>query len=851
MSASPDDSQLLHERYAPPGDAYDELCLAPGMPRPHWAGVMESLEALGRDGLLARAAEARRLLRDNGVTYNVYSDPQGMERPWPLDPLPLLMDSGEWAGIETGLIQRAELLNLVLRDLYGPRTLIRKGLLPPELVFGQPGFLHACDDLPLPEHALSLYASDLARGPDGQLWVLGDRTQVPSGAGYALENRVVLSRVFPSLYRDAGVHRLTGFFQALRARLAALSPRRDVEPRVVLLSPGPLNETWFEHVYLAGYLGYTLVQGQDLVVSGGRVWLRSLGGLEPVDVILRRVDDAFCDPLALNQDSRLGVAGLLEAVRRGRVAVANPLGSGLLESPALAAFLPAIARHFLGQDPLLPGVQTWWCGERLGRAHVLANLERLVVRSVDRSEAAGRPVFAALLSRAERDALGARIQAHPERYVGQDQVSLSTVPVLAEDGGLEARHGAVRAFLCAREDDYVVMPGGLTRVAGRAGDMVVSNQEGGLSKDTWVLASEPEPVAGPVLSEGLAEGSVLGMQASLPSRVAENLFWLGRYAERAEATLRLLRVALKRRRLAQELPAPHEDAALHTLLRTLTHLTTCYPGFVGPGASERLAAPEAELCALITDAQRPGSLRFTLNALFQSAYALRDRVSGDSWRVLAALRDQTRGLNCPASKDPEQLREPMDEVVTRLLALAGLAQESTLRQTGWLFLDAGRRLERALLLSNLLRATLVARHESVAEGLLLEAVLAWGESLAAYRTGHRAPPEPSRVLDLLLLEPANPRSLMFQLEHLEQHVRALPDQPGSGRLSAAARPLVEALSALRLAESPTLARVDGDSGLRRDLDQLLSRQVYLLSQASEALVAQYFAFAHSQHPLQS
>jgi len=849
MSVSPDQQQL-QEHYAPPGGAYDELCVAPGTPRTHWAGVMDSLESLGRDGLLARAAEARRLLRDNGVTYNVYSDPQGMERPWPLDPLPMLMDSGEWAGIETGLTQRAELLNLLLKDLYGPRTLIRQGILPPELVFGQQGFLHACDGLPLPDHALTLYASDLARDPDGQLWVLGDRTQVPSGAGYAMENRVVLSRVFPSLYRDAGVHRLTGFFQALRTRLTALSPRRGEEPRVVLLSPGPLNETWFEHVYLAGYLGYTLVQGEDLVVSGGRVWLRSLGGQEPVDVILRRVDDAFCDPLELNQNSRLGVPGLLEAVRRGRVAVANPLGSGLLESPALAAYMPAIGRYFLGQEPQLPTVSTWWCGDKLGRDHVLSQLDRLVVRSVDRSEAAGRPVFGALLSRAEREALRTRIQAHPERYVGQEQINLSTVPVLSEEGGLEARHGAVRAFLCARQDDYVVMPGGLTRVAGRDGGMVVSNQEGGLSKDTWVLASEPEPIAGPIFSEGLAEGSVLGMQASLPSRVAENMFWLGRYAERAEATLRLLRVTLKRRRLAQELPAAHEDAALHTLLRALTHMTTCYPGFVGQGALDRLASPEAELCALITDAQLPGSLRFTLNALFQSAYALRDRVSGDSWRVLSALREQTRGLNCPPQGDPEQLREPMDEVVTRLLALAGLAQESTLRQTGWVFLDAGRRLERALLMVSQLRATLVARHEPVAEGLLLESLLAWGESLAAYRTGHRNPPEPRRVLDLLMLEPSNPRSLMFQLERLEEHVQALPDQPASGRLSPVGRPLLEAITALRLAEARSLCQLDEGSGVRAALDQLLSRQGYLLGQAADALLAQYFAFAHSQQPLQ-
>ncbi|OOG24606.1 hypothetical protein B1C78_08370 [Thioalkalivibrio denitrificans] len=847
MSATPDDSRFLHERYAPPEGVYDELCAAPGAPRPHWTGIMESLEGLGREGLLTRADEARRLLGETGVTYNVYSDPRGAERPWPLDPVPLLMDSGEWARVETGLVQRTELLNLTLRDLYGPRHLIRRGILPPDLVFGQLGFLHACDNLPLPEQALTLYACDLARGPDGQLWVLGDRAQAPSGAGYALENRVVLSRVFPSLYRQAGVHRLTGFFHALRQRLASLSPRQDAEPRVVLLSPGPLNETWFEHVYLAGYLGYTLVQGEDLLFSGGRVWLRSLGGPEPVDVVLRRVDDVYCDSLELHQDSRLGVAGLVEAVRRGQVAVANPLGSAVLESPALSAFLPAIGRYFLGQDPELPSVDTWWCGDPGGLEHVLANLERLVVRRVDGPGRSSRPVFGALLSGQELEALRTRIRAHPGRYVGQEQIALSTAPVLAEDGAFEARHAALRAFLCAREDDYLVMPGGLTRVAGRPGDMVVSNQEGGLSKDTWVLSSEPEPASGPLAA--IPEGPAVGMQSSLPSRVAENLFWMGRYAERAEGTLRLIRGVLKRRRQARDLSGPHEQAALDALLRALTHLTTCYPGFVGEGGGERLTAPESEILSLITDGERPGTLRFTLSSLFQAAYALRDRVSGDSWRVLASLREQSRNLVADAATDPEELRDNLDEVVTRLLALSGLAQESTIRQTGWVFLDTGRRLERAQLTVNLLRATLVARQEFMAESLLMEAVLAWGESLTAYRTGHRAPPEMSGVLDLMLQESANPRALLFQLERLDEHVRKLPEPGSGGRVSSLARPVLEALMTLRLADPDALVQADPDSGVRGALDQLLARQSHLLHETAEALVAQYFAFAHSQHAL--
>ena len=347
----------LSREYRPLSGHYDEMCTDDGGLRPHWQYVVRALEALGTMELDRRWNEVRRLLHENGVTYNIYDEPQPTERLWPLDPIPVLLTSAEWSVIEHGLIQRAELLDLILADLYGPRRLIRSGSLPAELIFAHPGFLRPCDGLGAGNRRrLLLYAADLARTPDGRMWIIGDRAQAPSGAGYALENRTVLSRVFPSLYRDSHVHRLALFFRAVRATLHELNPRGQDDPRVVLLTPGPENEAYFEHAYLASYLGYPLVHGGDLTVHDERVWLKALDGPRLVDVILRRVDDDYCDPLELRPGSLLGTAGLLQAARVGQVGIANPLGSGVLEHPALMAFLPALARELLGR---ICGCRPW------------------------------------------------------------------------------------------------------------------------------------------------------------------------------------------------------------------------------------------------------------------------------------------------------------------------------------------------------------------------------------------------------------------------------------------------------------------------------------------------------------
>jgi uncharacterized circularly permuted ATP-grasp superfamily protein len=618
--------------YESTGGAFDETVSLDGGIRPHWRDFFDQMDTIGLAEVQRRWEEAQYLIRENGVTYNVYGDPHGMERPWELDPIPLLISSDDAAKVETGLIQRAKLLDLLLGDLYGRQTLLTSGVLPPDLVFGNPGYLRPCCGIKLPsDRYLHLYAADLARSPDGSFCVLRDRAQAPSGAGYALENRIVLSRMLPETFRDCRVHRLAPFFRTLRQTLSSIAPSGRENPRVVLLTPGPFNETYFEHAFLARYLGYTLVEGGDLTVRDNRVYLKLLGGLQPVDVILRRLDDDFCDPLELRGDSFLGVSGLLQAVRAGTVAVANGLGSGLIESPAILAYLPAICRHLLGEDLMLPSVPTWWCGVPASRNHVLENLSRMVIKPTFH-DPKGRPIFGGNLDAAARAELAEKIRARPAAYVAQEQLLPSTTPVLIGDE-LRPRHILIRSFLTPSGSSFAVMPGGLTRVAAAEGSLIVSMQSGSGSKDTWVIST------GPVSPFSLLSPTVLPVELSrdggdLPSRAADDLFWLGRYAERAEGTSRLLRAIFIR---LTEKSGLMDVPELPALLRALSEQTKTEPGFLGSGADDRIAAPLEELFSILFDEDRPGSLASTIDSLHRVAGRVRDRISLDMWRTLMSL----------------------------------------------------------------------------------------------------------------------------------------------------------------------------------------------------------------------
>ena len=529
------------------GRAYDELSADGVTPRPHWARIMKSFRAIGPEELGRRWERAERRIRENGITYNIYGDPLGANRPWKIDIVPFLIPAEEWRFLEAGIVQRARLLSRILEDLYGSQELLVNGCFPAELLFANPAFLRPLVGVRVPAHSyLHMLAVDLARSPDGQWWVLSDRTQAPSGSGYALENRTIVSDVLPDIFRKLNVQRLAPFFRAQRDALASLSKRNN--PRIVLLTPGPHNETYFEHSYMARYLGFTLVAGADLTVRDRSVYLKTVDGLERVDVILRRVDDSFCDPLELRSDSLLGVPGLVDAVVAGNVVVANALGSGLIETSAIMPFLPGLSKHLFGEKLKLPSVATWWCGQPYALDWVLNHLDSVVVKPALPSRGA-EPVFGAELNQAEKGKFAEKLRAHPHEYVAQEQVVLSSAPVW-DNGHFHSRSVVLRAYVLNTGNGWTAIPGGLVRVADSEGS-VVSMQRGGHSKDAWVLWDGPvdkfsllRPRNEPVVLRRELPG--------VPSSVADNVFWLGRYVERAESTARIVRCMASRVRRANE-----------------------------------------------------------------------------------------------------------------------------------------------------------------------------------------------------------------------------------------------------------------------------------------------------------
>jgi uncharacterized circularly permuted ATP-grasp superfamily protein/uncharacterized alpha-E superfamily protein len=839
-------SGSIAQFYAPRLEAYDEMYAGEGRVLPHWQVLMQELDQLGREGLERRHLEAQRLLRENGVTFNIYDGLRGMARPWELDPIPLFISAEEWSVIEAGLVQRAELLNLVLADIYGPQQLLKEGLLPPELVFGHAGFQRSCvGTIKAGNRSLTICSSNLARGPDGRMWVIDDRAQSPSGAGYALENRMVMTRIAPVLFRDCHVRRLAGFFQPFRDRLASLAPQNREDPRIVVLTPGPYSPSYFEHAYLANYLGYTLVQGDDLSVRDGRVWLKSLEGLHQVDVILRRVDDAYCDPLELREDSRLGVTGLMQSARLGHVAIANPIGSCVLENPGLLAFLPGIAKHFFGEDLKLPSVATWWCGQESERRFVLENLEKLVIKTIHRTRGY-RSIFGAQLTQAEQAELRERILHKPYLYTGQEMVSFSTAPSLV-NGQVEPRHAILRSFLVAGEDGYVAMPGGLTRISSREGELVVSNRAGGLSKDAWVLSNEPVEYVS--LWRQPKQDQVLQFRTEpLPSRAADNLFWAGRYVERAEGTARLLRAIYLLRRELRDANGGMTISYLHNLLRALTHVTGTYPGFVDKDAEKLLKNPRPELRSLLQNASRVGSLTSTLQAFGQVAMTVRDHWPTEIWRIIDAIRqDWADDEEIPGTGN-YRTQDRLDHLIMQLVAFSGLTAESMTREAGWLLLDIGRRLERALGLISLVRATLVPGMDDAMKRQLMETVLVICDSLNTYRRRYHSYMHLPTVLELILMDPHHPRSLAYQLDCLQRHVAELPRTQVSYRLGDDERAVLEAFTSLRLADAVELSRIGEEDGYCKGLEELLSGQTENLWQLSEVITGTYFS--HSQPPQQ-
>lgn len=835
--------KLLDEYVVRP-DRYDELLAGPGEPRPHWDAFLHALAERSTDQQITDVLTlTERQIRDHGITYNVYADPQGADRPWEVDPLPLLISAQEWAEIESGIAQRADLLNRVLADFYGPQRLLREGLVPPSIVFGHSGYLHQVHGI-RPQGGLHLfqYAADLARSSDGRWWVVGDRTQAPSGAGYALENRLVVSRVFPQMFRELGVQHLAVYFAALRDSIVRLAPRDDgadhaAPPLIALLTPGPYNETYFEHALVARYLGFTLVEGSDLTVRGGRVWLKTIEGLKRVHAIVRRQDDNYCDPLELRSDSALGVAGLTDCARRGTVMIANALGSGVLESGALLGYLPRLSQHLLGEPLRLPSVATWWLGEPAAFADAWSQLDRVIIKALDRSHNEN-VIFGADLDAKQRERLRAQIALHPHRYVAQEWVRLSQAPVLERErerersslrGGLGAAETmsrppnerlaahsiGLRVFAVATEQGWHVMPGGLTRVAAVDDARMIAMQRGGRSKDTWVLSDGPVNAAFSLLRDTVTAEDVAAPRASLPSRAAENLYWFGRYGERCDNTARVLRVAVSRvLGDAEEL-----DDGSHPALALARRL----------GLVDSDEDPEVELLRAATHPD--AGLAAQLRQLARVAFNLRERMSADNWRSLNQLIADPvfqRGASLPLAL------AWLDRAVTSMVTLSGFVMDGMVRSKAWRFLSIGRRLER---MSNLTTMLTTAIEDGRSNGL--DWLLDLGDSAVTYRSRYLVQPEWMPVLDLLLRDATNPRSIAFQLKGLTEYVERLEHHHGrfASDLLAPARQMLATLEPADLApESQRLAQTLAELG----------RLSYRLS---DALTQKFFTHAGSRSML--
>ena len=777
-------------------------------------------EARGWESLRDSAAQIRRALDDQGNGSD-FSHPTLDDDGFPtiahpddtgsrlqprreLDPVPLVVDAQDWARLGRALEQRAKVLELVLDDLFGPQRLLAGGHLPTQAILTHREYLRGCVGIASPgSHRLVLYAADIARSTTGAVTVTADRTQMPSGIGHSVQNREVMARIQPESLHEAGVLPIEDWLDACRAALGALAPADIEQPRIVMMTPGASVRTHTEHAYLARTMGFTLVEPSDLTVRDAKVWLKSVAGLEPVHVILRLVPSPDCDPLELWTDSVLGVAGLVEACRRQNVAVANPLGSGVGECAALLPFMPRLTRTLLGEEPLIESAPTWWCGEPTGLSHVLVNLDTLLIRS--RDPVAGRHTrFGRLLSASEREELAAQITADPSQFVGQEEVDIATRPSFDTDRVVD-RPTITRAFMVRDHDGYRCMEGGLTLTHDRAESITFNNHL--ISKDTWVTSPTHVPSHDPVVrpSAGLAP---IDLRSSITSRAAESMFWIGRNLERSHAAIRLVRAVS----LMNETRYDLKDDSDWTWSWTVDRLVNAVVGVPWPPPEDAESTPEPTTAELLTgalvDRSRVRSLSTSLYFLMQNAASVRELFSADSWRLLSQISGHHAQLG---ADDPEAAAERAYATVTPLLALSGVISDSMVRDPGWRFLDIGRRIDAASLVATTLGAALVDDPPSHLASPFLDAILNTWDGLIAYRRRYRSDVDPALLIDLLVTDQSNPRSVRSQLSAL---IVDLEELPGAATRRAEIVDTVRMLAALVDATTPeALAAVD-DHGRR-------------------------------------
>ena len=814
--------------------SFDEMFDTQCNVKTHWNEIKNGLDNAGIKQLEQKQLEIDWRLEDNGVTYNIYNDPEGNNRRWNLDPIPLVLTSAEWEEISKGLKQRAKLLNLIFKDLYTEQKLIKEGIIPAEIIFAHKSFTPEIFNFEnIDYYSMRFYATDISRGPDGKFWVINDRTQSPSGLGYAIENRLTMNSISDDLYPNVEILKMAEFIEGFKTMLKSLCSSNQDNPLIALLTPGPLNETYFEHSYISSFLDLTLVQGEDLLVKNNQLWLKSLNGLRKVDTLIRRVDSQYCDPLELRNDSQLGVAGLVNVLREDNLSMINPIGIGILENIGLNPFMKNIAKYLLDEELILPQIATWWCGQKKELDFVIENIKNLIIKKIDRTDNI-EIHFAHKLNDIELNKLIEKIKSNPHYYVGQEIIDFSTSPSFTK-GKIEPRNTVIRAFSYLDGNEYQVMPGGLIRVSPSKDSLVVSNQKGGTSKDLWILGK----------SEDFKGNNIFKNRAFIDSRLenistkrAENLFWLGRYLTRAITTARMVRFNLKSMLNLNRYDDNANSKKTNKILNNaLTHLTMTYPGFL----NEELNSPLKEIVSLIMDKNRIGTLSFTLSMLSNLNANVKNLLTMEAWRIYEKMQKEWNNYSKREIFTYKDHINELDRLLIYLMAYRELIDESMFKEQGLILYDIGSKIEISQLLISKLRSLLTLKLDKLIEYDVLDSMLNSYESYNSYRAYYKSSLDLENVLDFLLFNTKYPKSLIYIITQLLNDLKELPRNINNSHLSNFEEPVFKVFSMITLTNTQKLLETNEDEYVYKELDEFLSIISDLLTQTSEELTKTYFS----------
>ncbi len=820
--------------YTPSGGDYDELVDTQGNVRDNWSYFANRIEQISPDALVQRKQLLDKIIADNGITYNVYSD-QGETRRWIMDLLPLIFSKSDWINLEQGLQQRAELMNQIYQDLYGRQELIHEGQLPPYLVYANPAFLRPCASIEHSETSIHLYAADIARSPDGKWWILSDRIEAPSGLGYVMENRSLSSRVMPEFFRDDRVSSLRPFYDTYINSLKGLAPPDSETLSLALLTPGTANETYHDQSFLARNLGIPLIEGADLTVRDNTVYLKTLTGIKPLSVLLRRVDSEWCDPLELRNESMLGTPGLINALRQKTISVSNMPGSALMETVAFPAFLNSLCEYFRGEGLKIPSVATWWCGQPRELKYVIENINKLVIKRTFR-EKITPAIFGPTLSKDETDQLVQQIQKRPESFCAQEVVSKATAPVYS-DSGIHSHHFLVRVYLARTNGSYKLLPGGLARIAPSPESMNVSMQHGGLSKDIWILDETGQKKRG--AQSATLHGSIKlkPPQIDLSSRTANNMLWLGRYVERVESLARQLRIILSKITQQFELETVHSLAPFISLLVTEEEYEEIYK-IQDP--AKLLDTLDDMLRQYVWDPDCWNSLKAGFNHIHRIANSVKERLSVDTAQILSYM-ENTEIIHDPGQSTliHERNIEALEDALDWLAAFYGMTAENMVRSPSWHFLMLGRRIERTFNLNSFLSECLKIG-DIYNENTILY-LLEYSDSTISYKNRYLNSFHPLAIIDLLMKDGMNPRSIQFNIDKIGEHIIALPGiDPKADLLSEVLISYNRLSNDFAFIEPNTLFK-DGELIEKDSLVSFLERQMDELEALSKSIEQQFFA----------